>query len=337
MTNSIAERFIAKIRGYKKVDRVRGIRAAVYTTYNEVWIYVLYSGGTKQGKYWFGIDTRNVEDWRQQKSVVFCFICGDEDTVAFVPDDKLVEWFSGVEPNRKGQWMITIAPKDGSLMLQASGESQFDLTQYLNRFDFISKTIPVPSHRPTVKRKGAEDSSDVIAAIKSNPDLSGDSLHDRVIDMIAQIGKWSGYVPVKSYKVPADSPYQIDVVWLNRDLLELAVEVQVGGNETEAKDRLVHAKRFGARKIVVVTKIESLKIEGDLSLRTGSKELARDLEHRESLPNVSGGPAVFRVIPTVRKATMVKRNSRNDLGHKTDDLRSIILRWLGRRSRILSD
>jgi hypothetical protein len=259
MTNSVAERFIAKIRGYKKVDRVRGIRAAVYTTYNEVWIYVLYSGGTKQGKYWFGIDTRNVEDWRQQKSVVFCFICGEEDTVAFVPDDKLVEWFTGVEPNRKGQWMITIAPKDGSLMLQASGERQFDLTKYLNRFDFISKTIPVPSHRPTVKRKRAKDSSDVIAAIKSNPDLSGDSLHDRVIDMIAQIGKWSGYVPVKSYKVLPDSPYQIDVVWLNRDLLELAVEVQVGGNETEAKDRLVHAKRFGARKIVVVTKIESLK------------------------------------------------------------------------------
>ena len=49
------------------------------------------------------------------------------------------------------------------------------------------------------------------------------------------------------------------MVWLNRDLLELAVEVQVGGNETEAKDRLVHAKRFGARKIVVVSKTESVK------------------------------------------------------------------------------
>ena len=111
MPNSVADRFITKIRGYKKIDRVRGIRASVYTTYNEVWIYVLYSGGTKQGKYWFGIDTRNVEDWRHQKSVIFCFICGDEETVAFVPDDKLVEWFSGVEPNRKGQWMITIALK----------------------------------------------------------------------------------------------------------------------------------------------------------------------------------------------------------------------------------
>ena len=241
MTNSVAERFISKIRNYKKVDRVRGIRASVYTTYNEVWIYVLYSGGTKQGKYWFGIDTRNVEDWRQQKSVIFCFICGDEDTVAFVPDDKLIEWFSGVEPNRKGQWMITIAPKDGSLTLQASAERQFDLSEYLNRFDFISKTTPRSASRPPPTKRYSEDSSDVIAAIKSNNDLTGDSLHDRVIDMIAQIGKWSGYVPMKGYKVPPDSPYQIDVVWLDRDLLELAVEVQIGGNQTEAKDRLVHA------------------------------------------------------------------------------------------------
>ena len=82
---------------------------------------------------------------------------------------------------------------------------------------------------------------------------------DRVIDMVAQIDKWSGYVPAKSHKVPPDSPYQIDVVWLDRDLIGLAVEVQVGGNETEAKDRLVHAKRFGARKIVVVSKTESIK------------------------------------------------------------------------------
>jgi hypothetical protein len=155
--------------------------------------------------------------------------------------------------------MITIALKNGKLTLHASAERQFDLTPYLNRFDFISKTIPAPAQRHTIRRKATEDSSDVIDAIKSNPDLSGDSLHDRVIDMVAQIGKWSGYVPAKSHKVPPDSPYQVDVVWLDRDLIELAVEVQVGGNETEAKDRLVHAKRFGARKIVVVSKTESIK------------------------------------------------------------------------------
>jgi hypothetical protein len=52
--------------------------------------------------------------------------------------------------------------------------------------------------------------------------------------------------------LPEDSPYQIDVVWLRNDILDVAIEVQVGGNETEAKDRLVHARRFGARKIAVV-------------------------------------------------------------------------------------
>jgi hypothetical protein len=122
MTNSVAERFIAKIRGYKKVDRVRGIRASVYTTYNEVWIYVLYSGGTKQGKYWFGIDTRNVDEWRQQKSVIFCFICGDEDTVGFVPDDKLIEWFSGVEPEPERS--VDYNDRSKRQQLDASSECQ---------------------------------------------------------------------------------------------------------------------------------------------------------------------------------------------------------------------
>lgn len=259
MSNSVHERFITKLRTFKKVDRVRGIRAAVYTTYNEVWLCVLYSGGTKQGKFWFGIDTRNIEEWRKRSRVIFCFICGDESTVVFVPDDKFVEWYEGVKPNRKGQWMVNILPREGKLILHATADRRFDVTEYINRYDFISKSIPLPIAPLVLRREQfAAPLQDVTEAIMTNAELVGDSLHDRIIDMLAQIGKWMGYVAEKGYKVPPDSPYQIDVVWLDRDLLEVAVEVQVGGSETEAKDRLVHAKRFGVRKVIVVSAPESI-------------------------------------------------------------------------------
>jgi hypothetical protein len=45
----------------------------------------------------------------------------------------------------------------------------------------------------------------------------------------------------------------LDVVWLNGEEVDLAAEVHDGGNETEAKDRLRQALRFGARKVVVVS------------------------------------------------------------------------------------
>jgi hypothetical protein len=107
---------------------------------------------------------------------------------------------------------------------------------------------------PVLRPKQTSPSlEEIMEPILSSPDLVGGSLHDRVIDMLAQIGKWMGYVSEKDHMVAADSPYQLDVVWLDRGLMEVAVEVQVGGNETEAKDRLVLARRFGARKIIVVS------------------------------------------------------------------------------------
>jgi hypothetical protein len=40
---------------------------------------------------------------------------------------------------------------------------------------------------------------------------------------------------------------------MDGDEIDLAGEVHDGGNETEAKDRLRHALRFGARKALVVS------------------------------------------------------------------------------------
>ncbi|MCH8848109.1 MAG: hypothetical protein IIC32_03940 [Chloroflexi bacterium] len=259
MVNSAQERFLTKLRAYKPVSRVSGIRSAVYSTHNEVWLAVLYSGGTRQGKYWFGVDSANLDGWRQKSRVVLCFICGDENTVVFLPDDQFLRWYEGVTPNKKGQWMVNILPSDDKLVLHVAADRRFDVTEYVNRYDFVSRSIPLPMSRPILG--GRSDSTpyrEACDAIMGNLTISGDSLHERIVDMLAQIAQWSGYSPSRGYKVQPDSPYELDIVWLDRDLLEIAIEVQVGGNETEAKDRLTLANRFGARKVIIVSAPESI-------------------------------------------------------------------------------
>lgn len=260
MTNSVRQRFIDKIRPHKPIEPVPKL-ASVYTTFNEVWLYVRYSSlNPKTRRYWFDVDTYKIREWKDARRFVVCFICGDENTVVFLPDERLLSWYEGVEPNRKGYWMVTIAVEADKLVLKMPGaRPDYDVSEFVNRYDFVSKSIPVDlSRRPQVATPPAKAFEDVTRLIMSNPELQGSSLHERVIDMLAQIGRWTGYSPEKSFKVPEDSPYEIDVVWLRNDILDVAIEVQVGGNETEAKDRLAHARRFGARKIVVVSIPESL-------------------------------------------------------------------------------
>lgn len=259
MTNSVRQRFIEKIRTFQKIEHVPKV-ASVYSTFNEIWLYVLYSSLTKGGYYWFGVDTYKTEEWKDKRRFIVCFICGDENTVVFLPDEKLFEWYSGVKPNRKGHWMVIITPKEGKLFLRISADRpSYDLTEYLNRYDFISKSIPPLTARMAPSLITATSPlEEVQDLIMDNQELAGNSLHDKIISMLAQIGKWAGYIVETSYRISPDSPYEIDVVWLRNDMVDVAIEVQVRGKETEAKDRLIHAKRFGARKIIVVSVPESV-------------------------------------------------------------------------------
>lgn len=259
MRNSVRERFIEKIRAVKTIQPVPKL-SSVFTTFNEVWIYVRYSTLTKRGSYWFDVDTYKTNEWRDRKKFIVCFICGHEDIVVFIPDDKLFQWYDDVNPNRKGQWMANIYVRENSLELKVPGKEQaYDVTGYLNRYDYISRTIPEEISRPVFAPSAPEASDEELKRrVMTEPDLPGDSFHDRVVEILANIGSWTGYLPQRSYKVRPDSPYQIDVVWLRNQLPDVAIEVQIGGNETEAKDRLVHARRFGARKVVAVSAPESI-------------------------------------------------------------------------------
>jgi len=71
--------------------------------------------------------------------------------------------------------------------------------------------------------------------------LQSKSLHDRLGEMLEQIGAWMDYNTQTRHKIIPDHAYEIDVAWLDGKNPEVAIEVQISGNLTEAKDRLAQA------------------------------------------------------------------------------------------------
>ena len=254
----VRERFIAKIRPFKRIEPVPRM-SSVYTTFNEVLLDVRYSGLMAKGNYWFFIDTHRLNQWRDRQRFVECLMCGDEQTVLFLPDEKIFEWYDGIEPNRKGHWFITVVPASDRLMLKIDhGRSDVDGTDYFNRYDLISPIIPRPLSRTTSVTTLQPEYEEIKTAVLNDARLAGDTLHERVVDMLYQLGEWYDYESKKSYCVEQGSPYAIDLVWLKAGEIDVAIEVHDGGNETEAKDRLRQALRFGARKVVVVSNPSSM-------------------------------------------------------------------------------
>jgi hypothetical protein len=100
--------------------------------------------------------------------------------------------------------------------------------------------------------KGAEDSeADVEAGIMALP-LEAKTLHDRLGEMLEEIGSWLDYNTQTRRKIIPDHAYELDVAWLSRKNPEVAIEIQISGNLTEAKDRLAHARKINYRKVILV-------------------------------------------------------------------------------------
>jgi predicted RNA-binding protein len=102
--------------------------------------------------------------------------------------------------------------------------------------------------------KGFEKSEpEVEAAIMALP-LQTKTLHDRLGEMLEEIGSWMNYNTQTRHKIIPDHAYELDVAWLSRKNPEVAIEIQISGNVTEAKDRLAHARKFNYRKVILVCK-----------------------------------------------------------------------------------
>lgn len=113
--------------------------------------------------------------------------------------------------------------------------------------------ILTPADRDrTTKKKDYEK------AILALP-LQSHSLHDRIGEMLEAIGSWMDYNTQTRHKITPDHAYELDVAWLSGKNPEVAIEVQISGNLTEAKDRLAQARKFNYRKVIMVLKEQDLE------------------------------------------------------------------------------
>jgi len=88
--------------------------------------------------------------------------------------------------------------------------------------------------------------------------LQAKTLHDRIGEMLEQIGSWMDYNTQTRHKIIPEHAYEIDIAWLDGRNPEVAIEVQISGNLTEAKDRLAQARKFNYRKVIIVLRESDL-------------------------------------------------------------------------------
>jgi len=89
--------------------------------------------------------------------------------------------------------------------------------------------------------------------------LQTNSLHDRLGEMLEQVGSWMDFNAQTRHKIIPGHAYELDVAWLSGKNPEVAMEIQISGNLTEAKDRLAHARKFNYRKVILILKSSDLQ------------------------------------------------------------------------------
>ncbi|NJN35218.1 MAG: hypothetical protein HC817_14185 [Saprospiraceae bacterium] len=152
---------------------------------------------------------------------------------------------------------------------------QYDLTDYLNRYDFLISEAK--TYRPQPTRYDAlievQTIEEKYRQIAEEAAIRYDSLHASTVDMLRKIGEWAGYqVVTESYPLSIlGFPYAIDCLWYKGDELFMAIEVCHHGVVEKDKDALKLAKTHGARKVVIVTEINKMErvrklfaLEGDV-------------------------------------------------------------------------
>jgi len=101
---------------------------------------------------------------------------------------------------------------------------------------------------PEMKKKAEANYESLIMALP----LESKTLHDRLGEMLELIGSWMGFNTQTRHKITPEHAYELDVAWLSGKNPEVAIEIQISGNLTEAKDRLAQARKFNYRKVILV-------------------------------------------------------------------------------------
>lgn len=122
----------------------------------------------------------------------------------------------------------------------------------------IAERKVTPSRGKGFFRKEKRTEKDYEKAVLALP-LTTKSLHDRLAEMLEQVGSWMEYNTQTRHRITPEHSYELDVAWLSGRNPEVAIEVQISGNITEAKDRLAQARKFNYRKVVMVLREADLK------------------------------------------------------------------------------
>ncbi|MCW3136235.1 MAG: hypothetical protein N2V77_04780 [Canidatus Methanoxibalbensis ujae] len=231
----------------KRLDR------SSYKLQNGKMVMFRYSKPYKCGAlvYWFGLSKEKFERYSSESFFVL-FICGSDDQVLVIPSSYLSELLRDVGTAIDNHWKLHIFKRENIFEISVTGKPDEDVSKYLNKYELL---VEGTEHVP--KTPASMDIEDKIM----NLDGVQGNLHDKLADMVRQIGEWMGYKSIRNYRVRPDAPY-LDVAWLLNDAIHIAIEVQIGeirGNLTEVKDRLILAKRFGARKCIIISKPESVE------------------------------------------------------------------------------
>jgi predicted RNA-binding protein len=116
------------------------------------------------------------------------------------------------------------------------------------------QVLPGPIEKPKSHAKTEKEYEEEVLQLP----LQSKSLHDRIGEMLEQVGSWLDYNTQTRYRITPDHAYELDVVWLRGKNPEIAIEIQISGNLTEAKDRLAHARKFNYRKVILVIKEQEM-------------------------------------------------------------------------------
>jgi hypothetical protein len=190
-------------------------------------------------------------------------MCESDKRVFVLPLALIMEIFHDIYAvgNRFKQFKPVVKLKNGVWFLRFFG--QYDITDYLNRYDFlINESNSLPS-KPTrfssiIEIKTLEER---FAQLAFSGEIRGDSLHVATIDMLRKIGEWSGFEVVTegALRDLPDFPYQIDVLWYKGGDLYLAIEVCHHGVVEKDKDALKLARQLGARKVIIVSEVNKME------------------------------------------------------------------------------
>ncbi|MEY4934336.1 MAG: hypothetical protein RIS64_695 [Bacteroidota bacterium] len=235
---------------------------SVWMLNDEIDVEIMFSKQNRRKEYVFKPELQGDVSYKANRNAFQLYVCDTIDRTFVIPLSLIAEIFQDIYAlgEHFKQFKPIIQLQNGAWFLSFFGK--YDITDYLNRYDFLiaeSKTYTPPPVRyaTTIERKGIEDRYKELA---QEGNLRDDSMHATTVDMLRRIGEWYGFEAITESKPKgfAEFPYLIDCLWYKNGDLYMAIEVCHKGVVEKDKDALKLAKQHGARKVIIVAEVNKL-------------------------------------------------------------------------------